>query len=86
MQLASTPASIEVETIERRGENIPTEYSLGSRRYRLTLQLGPDRVENGVGPDLVKRDYFQCVRDDGVIVLLSHDLLGGSWSFIGWWD
>jgi hypothetical protein len=86
MQLVPKLTTIEVEVAERRGVEIPTGYTLGTRRYRLTLHLGPDRVENGVGIYRVKRDYFQCIRDDGVIVLLSHDLTAGSWSFVGWWD
>ena len=86
MQILPAPLAIEVWTITRRGLPIPDRYFDGTRTYSLTVSLGPDRVSGGFDDCRFERDYFQGVRDDGVMVLLYRDHASGRWHLTGWWD
>jgi hypothetical protein len=86
IQTLPAPTAIDVWTITRRDAVLPDRYYDGIRTYTLASSLGPDRISGGFGAERFARDYFQCVRDDGVMVLLAHDQLAERWFLVGWWD
>jgi hypothetical protein len=86
IQLVAPPRSVEVRTAPRRGETVPLRYFDGARGYSLLSSLGPDRQSGGFGEQRFARDYFQGVRDDGMLVLLYRDLTDDRWFLAGWWD
>jgi hypothetical protein len=48
---------------------------------------GPDRISGGAeAGEPYERDYFHCLTDAGLLVLLYRDLLAGGWYLHGWWD
>ena len=85
LQLFFEPRIIEVWVGERRGTIVPHRYYDGIRNYSLTTSLGPDFISGGFGENRYHREYFQCLRDDGVMVLLCREL-GDRWILAGWWD
>ena len=86
LQILPVPLALEVWTIIRRGLPVPDRYFDGTRTYSLSVSLGPDRVSGGFDDRRFERDYFQGVRDDGVMVLLYRDHASGRWHLAGWWD
>ena len=44
------------------------------------------RIAGGFDDTRFERDYFHGIRDDGVMVLLYHDLASSHWHLAGWWD
>ena len=86
IQTLPVPAPIDVWTMTRRDFLIPDRYYDGTRTYPIASSLGPDRISGGFGGERFARDYFQCVRDDGVMVLLYLDRVSGDWFLAGWWD
>ena len=86
LQVLPVPRVIDVWTITRRGLPVPDRYFDGTRNYSLTVSLGPDRVSGGFDGTRFERDYFQGVRDDGVMVLLYRDHTSDRWYLAGWWD
>jgi hypothetical protein len=86
IQLVAPPRTIEVRTAPRRGETVPVRYFDGTRGYSLLSSLGPDRQSGGFGEHRYERDYFQGVRDDGMLVLLYRDRTDDRWFLAGWWD
>ncbi len=86
IQLLFEPRPIEVWLVTRRDTKIPHRYFDGTRTYTLVTTLGPDLVSGGFGEARFSREYFQCVRDDGVMVLLARDLVTDRWILAGWWD
>ena len=86
LQVLPVPRVIDVWTIARRGIPVPDRYFDGTRNYTLSVSLGPDRVSGGFDDTRFERDYFQGVRDDGVMVLLYHDQASDRWHLAGWWD
>jgi hypothetical protein len=86
IQLLDEPRRIEVWVSHRRDASIPRRYYDGTRTYPLVTTLGPDLVSGGFGEARFAREYFQGVRDDGVMVLLCRDLATDEWVLAGWWD
>lgn len=86
MQLMADARVVDVWTTQRRDALVPHRYYDGTRTYPLTSALGPDRVSGGFGADRFDREYFQCLRDDGVLILLYHDRTSDDWHLAGWWD
>ncbi len=86
LQILPAPLAIEVWPITRRGHSVPDRYYDGTRTYPLATSLGPDRISGGFDDTRFERDYFQGIRDDGVMVLLYRDLASGRWHLAGWWD
>ena len=80
------PLTIDIRTIIRRGLPVPDRYFDGTRNYSLSVSLGPDRISGGFDDTRFERDYFQGIRDDGVMVLLYRDVATGQWYLAGWWD
>lgn len=86
VQTLPAAAPIDVWSVARRDAVVPDRYFDGIRNYHLTRSLGPDRISGGFGGVRFDREYFQCVRDDGVMVLLYHDRESARWWLAGWWD
>ena len=86
MQLLPAPQTIDVWVVTRRGHPVPDRYFDGTRNYSLSASLGPDRVSGGIGERGFERDYFQGIRQDGVMVLLYRDVATDLWYLAGWWD
>jgi hypothetical protein len=86
VQLLCDPRPIDVWVATRRETRVPHRYFDGTRNYTLVSALGPDLVTGGFGETRFAREYFQCVRDDGVMVLLARDLTLDGWTLAGWWD
>jgi len=86
IQLVAPPRTIEVRTVPRRGETVPVRYFDGTRGYSLLSSFGPDRQSGGFGERRYEREYFQGVRDDGMLVLLYRDRTDDRWFLAGWWD
>lgn len=84
IQTLPAATAIEVWTVARRDAIVPDRYFDGIRTYPLVTCLGPDRVSGGFGGERFGREYFQCVRDDGVMVLLYVE--ANRWWLAGWWD
>jgi protein ImuB len=49
---------------------------------------GPDRVSGGQWADPYAREYFRCVREDGMMVWLFRNTQQHTtdWFLHGWWD
>ncbi len=86
LQILPAPLAIDIRTIMRRGLLVPDRYFDGTRNYSLSVSLGPDRISGGFDDTRFERDYFQGVRDDGVMVLLYRDHAADRWHLAGWWD
>ena len=49
---------------------------------------GPDRVSGGQWSSSYAREYFRCVREDGMMVWMYRNATQQStdWFLHGWWD
>lgn len=88
LQLLPTPKVITVETNSRRDHVIPTRYLDGNEWHVISEAAGPDRVSGGEWSVEYAREYFRCVREDGMMVWLYHDTQQQTkdWFLHGWWD
>jgi protein ImuB len=88
LQLLPQPRSIQVTTITRRDHRIPVRYREGLMTHELIDAAGPDRISGGQWESSYAREYFRCVRGDGVLVWLFRDAQadGDEWYVHGWWD
>jgi hypothetical protein len=85
LQLLSPPRRIVVTTTRRRDHDVPVRYRDGKTWYAVVEAAGPDRVSGGQWDTAYAREYFRCVREDGMLVWLYR---GGEteWHLHGWWD
>jgi hypothetical protein len=85
LQLLSPPRRIVVTTTRRRDHDVPVRYRDGKTWYAVVESAGPDRVSGGQWDTAYAREYFRCVREDGMLVWLYR---GGEteWHLHGWWD
>ncbi|AHG92542.1 hypothetical protein J421_5007 (plasmid) [Gemmatirosa kalamazoonensis] len=107
LRVLPEPREIVVTTRARRGMRVPARYRerladgerapSGRPLVEIATALGPDRVfAGGEAGDEVRREYWQCLTDEGRLVLLYRDVhdgrIGhedeppGSWYLQGWWD
>jgi protein ImuB len=90
LQLLPSPKTVTVATEARRDHDMPVRYLDGNEWHDIIEAAGPDRVSGGQwsGGGQYAREYFRCVREDGMMVWLYH----GSgqkttdWFLHGWWD
>ncbi|MFI5238966.1 MAG: hypothetical protein ACHQQP_04085, partial [Gemmatimonadales bacterium] len=80
------PLRISVATFSRRGDEIPRMYRDATGSHDIMEAAGPDRSSGGNWGDAYARDYFRCVVEDGGLVWLYRDTVGGMWYLHGWWD
>ncbi|MFI5227890.1 MAG: hypothetical protein ACHQWU_02405 [Gemmatimonadales bacterium] len=95
LQLLPTPKVVTVDTETRRDHEVPVRYMDNNEWHSIVEAAGPDRVSDsrrtarqGASP---AREYFRCVREDGMMVWLYHgfDHPGqqtSDWFLHGWWD
>ena len=88
LQLLPTPKTVTVDTEPRRDHEVPVRYLDDNEWHDIVEAAGPDRVSGGHWAASYSREYFRCVREDGMMVWLFH---GGAqqttdWFLHGWWD
>jgi hypothetical protein len=79
---------VTVTTESRRDHEVPTRYLDGNEWHDLVEVAGPDRVSGGQWSTEYSREYFRCVREDGMMVWLFHGAQQhtSDWFLHGWWD
>jgi protein ImuB len=88
LQLLPTPKTVTVDTEPRRDHEVPVRYLDDNEWHDIVEAAGPDRVSGGHWASVYSREYFRCVREDGMMVWLFR---GGAqqttdWFLHGWWD
>jgi protein ImuB len=87
LQLLPSPKIVTVSTEARRDHEVPIRYMDGNEWHDIVEVAGPDRVSGSQWRAQEAREYFRCVREDGMMVWLFH---GGQqtsdWFLHGWWD
>jgi hypothetical protein len=97
LQLLPLPQPILVDTAPRRDHDVPIRYRDDSGWHQLVDVAGPDRVSGGEWESPFAREYFKCVREDGMLVWMfmakdqrmAVDTGEGKdhwWFLQGWWD
>jgi hypothetical protein len=87
LQLLPQPKPIVVKTAERRDHRGPVGYRESGAAHEILDAAGPDRVSGGQWETTYAREYFRCVREDGLLVWLYRDAQCESeWYLHGWWD
>jgi protein ImuB len=88
LQLLPTPKTVTVSTEPRRDHDIPVRYLDGNEWHDIVEAAGPDRVSGGQWSADYSREYFRCVREDGMMVWLYRGTQQQSadWFLHGWWD
>ena len=90
LQLLPTPKTVTVATEPRRDHEIPVRYLDGNEWHDIVEAAGPDRVSGGQWDPAgaYAREYFRCVREDGMMVWLYRGTQQQSadWFLHGWWD
>ncbi len=88
LQLLTPPRAIAVTTEQRRDHDIPVRYRDDGRWHDLVETAGPDRVSGGQWDVAYAREYYRCVRGDGLLVWLFRDAAHADtgWYLHGWWD
>jgi hypothetical protein len=88
LQLLTPPRAIAVTTEQRRDHEVPIRYRDDGSWHDLVEAAGPDRVSGGQWAVPYAREYYRCVRGDGVLVWLFRDAVHADtgWYLHGWWD
>jgi hypothetical protein len=97
LQLLPLPQPILVDTAARRDHEVPIRYRDDKGWHQLIDVAGPDRVSGGEWESPFAREYFKCVREDGMLVwmFMAKDervaVATGEgkdhwWFLQGWWD
>lgn len=86
LQLVTPPRGIMVETERRRDHDKPVRYRDDRGWHGLVESVGPERVSGGGWETPFAREYFRCVREDGVMVWMYRGGTSADWYLQGWWD
>jgi len=88
LQLLPDPKVVTVSTEPRRDHDVPVRYLDGNEWHDIVEVAGPDRVSGGQWQTQYAREYFRCVREDGMMVWLFHgsQQQTADWFLHGWWD
>ncbi len=88
LQLIPSPKIVTVDTEPRRDHEVPVRYLDGSEWHEIIEVAGPDRVSGGQWDGAYAREYFRCVREDGMMVWLFRgaEQRTTDWFLHGWWD
>ncbi len=91
LQLLPSPKVVTVDTEARRDHEVPVRYMDDNEWHAIVEAAGPDRVSGGHWSAKYAREYFRCVREDGMMVWLYHNTHGtqqrsSDWFLHGWWD
>src|SRR5688572_5011880 len=86
LQLLPEPKPVAVKTTPRRDHQRPVSYQEDGRSFEVLDAAGPDRVSGGQWETTYAREYFRCVREDGLLVWMYRDAQHEDWYVHGWWD
>jgi protein ImuB len=88
LQLLPTPKTVTVDTEPRRDHEVPVRYLDNNEWHDIVEAAGPDRVSGGHWAASYSREYFRCVREDGMMVWLFRGSAQQTtdWFLHGWWD
>jgi hypothetical protein len=88
LQLLSSPKVVTVATEPRRDHEMPVRYLDDNEWHDIIEAAGPDRVSGGQWQSAYSREYFRCVREDGMMVWLFRNgqQQTTDWFLHGWWD
>jgi hypothetical protein len=88
LQLLPSPKVVTVDTQPRRDHDVPVRYMDNNEWHDIVEAAGPDRVSGGQWHAEYAREYFRCVREDGMMVWLFHGSQQQTtdWFLHGWWD
>jgi len=88
LQLLPSPKVVTVDTQPRRDHEVPVRYMENNEWHDIVEAAGPDRVSGGQWNAEYSREYFRCVREDGMMVWLFHGSQQQTtdWFLHGWWD
>jgi hypothetical protein len=88
LQLLPSPKVVTVDTQPRRDHEVPVRYMDNNEWHDIVEAAGPDRVSGGQWHAEYSREYFRCVREDGMMVWLFHGSKQQTtdWFLHGWWD
>ncbi len=88
LQLLPSPKIVTVDVEARRDHEVPTRYLDGNEWHNILEAAGPDRVTGGKWNVEYSREYFRCVREDGMMVWLYRGMRNHTkdWFLHGWWD
>ena len=88
LQLLPSPKVVTVDTEARRDHDVPVRYLDGNEWHDIVEAAGPDRVSGGQWSSSYSREYFRCVREDGMMVWLFRGAKQQTtdWFLHGWWD
>ena len=88
LQLLPLPKIVTVSTEPRRDHDVPIRYLDGNEWHDIIEVAGPDRVSGGQWQTQYAREYFRCVREDGMMVWLFRGAQQQTtdWFLHGWWD
>jgi hypothetical protein len=88
LQLLPSPKVVTVDVEARRDHEVPTRYLDGNEWHNILEAAGPDRVSGGRWNVEYSREYFRCVREDGMMVWLYRGMQQQTqdWFLHGWWD
>ncbi len=88
LQLLPTPKVVTVDTRPRRDHEVPSRFLEGNEWHDIIDAAGPDRVSGGHWATEYAREYFRCVREDGMMVWLFRNAKQQTtdWFLHGWWD
>src|SRR5215216_3770863 len=68
LQLLPSPKVVTVDTQPRRDHEVPIRYMDNNEWHDVVEAAGPDRVSGGQWKSEYAREYFRCVREDGMMV------------------
>jgi hypothetical protein len=88
LQLLPSPKVVTVDTTKRRDHDVPTRYMDGNEWRDIVEAAGPDKISGGEWNTDYSREYFRCVREDGMMVWLFRGAQQqtSDWFLHGWWD
>jgi len=88
MPIEPRPRRIAVATSQRHDRQIPTRLRLpGAGEMELLTAVGPEQVSASVNIGARHaREYYTCLTDNGLSVLLYRDVLTDAWYLHGWLD
>ncbi len=88
LQLFPAPKRVTVVTTRRHEQRVPVRFrAADGQSMELLTAIGPDRVSAGIETgDAYAREYYTCLTDRGLLVLLYRDAVTDMWYLQGWWD
>ena len=87
LQLFPEPRGIVVHTSQRGDVPMPVRFRAAGREITVLTTIGPDHISGGTETGApYAREYFTCLTNTGLLMLVFHDALADRWYLHGWWD